>query len=71
MKIDEIKSQSVAKIVITVGVVVIVVVIAVAIVRAKKHKADQAKEDAKILASDLSDPSKSDPDSDLKDKYGV
>ena len=71
MKIDEIKSQSVAKIVITVGVVLIVVVIAVAIVRAKKHKADQAKEDAKILASDLSDPSKSDPDSDLKDKYGV
>ena len=71
MKIDEIKSQSTAKIVITVGVVVLVIVIAVAIVRYRKHKADQAKADAEILNSDLSDPSKTDPDEDLKDKYGV
>lgn len=71
MQIDEIKSQSTAKIVITVGIVVIVAVIAVAIVRYRKHKADQAKEDAEILKSDLSDPSKTDPDADLKDKYGV
>lgn len=68
MKIDEIKSQSVAKIVIIIGVVLIVIVIAVAIVRSKKHKAEQAKADAEILNSDVSGASGTDP---LKEKYNV
>lgn len=68
MKIDEIKSQSTAKVVIVIGVVLIVIVTAVAVVRSKKYKAEQAKADAEILNSDLSGASDTDP---LKEKYNV
>ena len=72
MTIDEIKSVSTAKtlrtVVIIGGAALIIIVIAVAVVLSKKHKAEQAKADAEILHSKLSEDSDTDT---LKDKYKV